>query len=144
MGLFLFSCNHHYSGTSLKSQPLLRYLFRGIMKPVNENQPNLKTLRESIGKTQRVLSYELNVALSTIGYWEAGAKMPSADKFVALASSFGVSLKTLARAMNIDASRVPDDFPDIETLVATARDRNKSIRQVVIDAGYDVTGIPED
>lgn len=114
------------------------------MKPVNENQPSLKSLRESIGKTQRVLSYELNVALSTIGYWEAGVKMPGADKFVALAASFGVPLKVLARAMNISVRNVPDDFPDIETLIATARDRNKSIRQVIIDAGYDVSGIPED
>lgn len=114
------------------------------MTPESNHQPTLKTLREASGKTQRALSYELDVALSTIGFWESGKKTPSSDRFIALAASFGVPLKVLARAMNLDVSKVPDDFPDLEALVATARDRNKSIRQVIIDAGYDVSGIPED
>jgi len=80
------------------------------MKSINHNQqPTLKTLRESVGLTQKELSHRLGLAESTIGFWEQGRKLPRVDKFLALARELGVSPLALARAMKIDTSGIPSD-----------------------------------
>ena len=71
----------------------------------------LKTLREATGLTQPELSVKLKFGLKTIGNWENGHSLPRLDRAVALAREFGVSLKVLSEAMDIDVSGVPDDNP---------------------------------
>lgn len=70
----------------------------------------LKSLRESAELTQPELSRRMNVGIRIIGYWESGSKMPSFDRAIALARELGVSLKTLAKSMQMDVSGVPDDI----------------------------------
>lgn len=72
-------------------------------------QITLKTLRESAELTQPELSRRMNVGIRIIGYWESGTKTPSFDRAIALARELGVSLKTLAKSMQMDVSGVIDD-----------------------------------
>jgi hypothetical protein len=53
----------------------------------------------------------MNVGIRIIGDWERGEALPRLDRAVSLASELGVSMKTLAKAMHIDVSRLPDDEP---------------------------------
>ncbi len=77
----------------------------------SQDQPTLKTLRESAGLTQPELSRRINAGIRTIGDWERGVYAPSFDRAIALARELGVSLKTLAKSMKMDVSGVPDE-PD--------------------------------
>lgn len=70
-----------------------------------------KTLREATGLTQPELSVKMKFGLRTISNWENGHAVPRLDRAIALAREFGVSLKVLAEAMNLDVSGVPDDIP---------------------------------
>ena len=70
-----------------------------------------KTLREATGLTQPELSVKMNFGLKTISNWENGHSIPRLDRAIALAREFGVSLKVLSEAMNLDISDVPDDIP---------------------------------
>ena len=72
-------------------------------------EPTLKDLIQSAGTTQRQLSLDLDIAEVTINTWVAGRKVPRFDNAVALARELDVSLKTLARAMRLDVSGIPDD-----------------------------------
>lgn len=72
-------------------------------------EPTLKDLIESAGTTQRQLSRDLDIAEVTINTWVAGRKVPRFDNAVALARELDVSLKTLAKAMRLDVSGIPDD-----------------------------------
>lgn len=74
-----------------------------------EDQPTLKSLRESAGLTQPELSRRINAGIRTIGDWERGTYAPSFDRAIALSRELGVSLKTLARSMRLDVTGVPDD-----------------------------------
>lgn len=76
-----------------------------------EDQPTLKSLRESAGLTQPELSRRINAGIRTIGDWERGAYSPSFDRAIALSRELGVSLKTLAKSMRLDVTGVPDDAP---------------------------------
>lgn len=76
-----------------------------------QDQPTLKTLRESAGFTQPELSRRINSGIKTIGDWERGAYTPSFERAIALSRELGVSLKTLAKSMRMDLSGVPDDEP---------------------------------
>lgn len=81
------------------------------MNTENQEQPTLKTLRESRELTQPELSRRLNVGIRIIGHWESGTKLPRFDNAIALARELGVSLKTLAKAMRLDVTGLPDDEP---------------------------------
>lgn len=76
-----------------------------------QDQPTLKSLRESAGLTQPELSRRMNAGIRTIGDWERGVYFPSFDRAIALARELGVSLKTLAKSMRLDIEGVPDDQP---------------------------------
>ena len=71
----------------------------------------LKGLRESASLTQEDLARRLNRSFRTVSDWETGKGIPRFDNAVALACELGVSLKTLARAMHLDVTRIPDDLP---------------------------------
>ena len=75
----------------------------------SEHQPTLKTLRERANLTQPELSNRIGVGIRIIGDWESGRKLPRFDNAVALARELGVSLKVLAKAMQINVEGVPDD-----------------------------------
>ncbi len=76
-----------------------------------KQEPTLKDLIQSAGTTQRQLSKELDIAEVTINTWVAGRKIPRFDNAIALARELGVSLKVLAKAMQLDTSNIPDDQP---------------------------------
>jgi len=67
---------------------------REIVGVSNDEQPSLKTLRESADLTQPELSQKLGVGIRIIGDWENGKKTPRLDNAIALARELGVSLKT--------------------------------------------------
>ena len=75
----------------------------------NDEQPDLKMLRERAGLTQPQLSQKLGVGIRIIGDWESGRKTPRLDNALALARELGVSLKTLASSMRMDVEDMPDD-----------------------------------
>lgn len=75
------------------------------------NQSELKTLREAAGLTQPELSQKMNCGIRIIGDWENGRRIPRFDNAIALARELNVSLKDLARAMNLEVSDLEDDSP---------------------------------
>ena len=77
----------------------------------NNLEPTLKNLIEAAGTTQRDLSRKINAAEVTVNSWASGKKTPRFDNAIALAKELGVSLKTLAKAMRLDVTGVPDDEP---------------------------------
>ncbi len=80
-----------------------------------DHEPTLQTLREAAGHTQESLSRTLGLSKSTIGFYEAGQKLPRVDNFLAMCKALNVSPKTLARAMRLDVADIPDDEPLITT-----------------------------
>jgi transcriptional regulator with XRE-family HTH domain len=80
---------------------------------MNENlelrEPTLRNLREAAGLTQEQLAKELKLGIRIISDWENGKKIPKFDNAVSLASALKVSLRTLARSMNINVSGIPND-----------------------------------
>jgi len=79
------------------------------MDQENKEYQTLKSLRESANLTQPELSRRMNVGIRIIGDWEKGEATPRFDRAIALARELGVSLKTLAKSMRLEASNVPDD-----------------------------------
>lgn len=80
----------------------------------HNNEPGeltVQTLIEAAGKTQREVSQSLNVTELSINNWATGRKLPRVDHFLALCRELEVSPKTLARAMRLDVSAIPDDVP---------------------------------
>lgn len=76
----------------------------------NSNQlSKLKVLREAAGLTQPELSQRMNCGIRIIGDWENGRRVPRFDNAILLARELGVSLKELARAMELDVSDIEDD-----------------------------------
>ena len=61
--------------------------------------------------SQEDLGRRMNLSYRTIAEWESGRKIPRFDNAIALARELGVSLKTLAKAMQLDVSGVHDDEP---------------------------------
>lgn len=80
-----------------------------MQEPSEKPHITLKTLREGIELSQEGLAQKLHISWRTVSDWERGNKTPRFDNAIALARELGVSLKTLARAMNLDVSGVPDD-----------------------------------
>jgi transcriptional regulator with XRE-family HTH domain len=80
---------------------------------MNENlesrEPTLRNLREAAGLTQEQLAKELKLGIRIISDWENGKKIPKFDNAVSLASTLKVSLRTLARSMNMNVSGIPND-----------------------------------
>lgn len=75
-----------------------------------EKEQTLKSLRNQLDISQEELARRLNLSFRTIGEWEGGRKVPRFDNAIALARELGVSLKTLASAMQLNVEGVPDDL----------------------------------
>ena len=74
-----------------------------------QEYPTLKMLREEARLTQEDLSQRIGVRVRIISDWENNRKIPRADNFLALARELGVPLKTLAKAMRLDITGIPDE-----------------------------------
>lgn len=75
----------------------------------NQERLTLKLLREKANLTQPELSRRMDVGIRIIGDWERGQSVPRFDRAIALARELGVSLKTLAKAMKLDVTDIPND-----------------------------------
>ena len=92
-----------------------------MMHTDNENIPTLKALREAAEVTQPELSRRMNVGIRIIGDWERGQSFPRFDRAIALARELGVSLKSLAKSMQLDVSKLPDDGQPLRELKAMCK-----------------------
>ena len=75
----------------------------------SQESVTLKSFRENAQLTQPELSRRMNVGIRIIGDWERGKRIPRFDNAISLARELGISLKTLARSMDLDVSGIPDD-----------------------------------
>lgn len=97
------------------------------MNPSNTNSDTndpditLKVLIEQAGTNQRQLSKDSGVAEVTINSWVAGKHSPKLDSAALVAAQLGVSLKTLAKSLQINVAAVPGDYSLLE-LKALARE----------------------
>ncbi|MEG5075906.1 helix-turn-helix transcriptional regulator [Microcoleus sp. AT8-B1] len=80
----------------------------------NNSEITLKGLIEQAGTNQRKLSRDSGIAEVTINSWVAGKYVPKLDNATLVAKTLGVSLKSLAKSMDIDTKGVPDDVNLIE------------------------------
>ena len=78
--------------------------------PKSADKP-LKSLIEASGYTQKQLAEEIGVAYSLIRFYVAGQSTPGFDKACAMSKVLNCSLKTLAKAMGYDVSKILDDTP---------------------------------
>ena len=78
-------------------------------KKNSTEQSELKTLREAAGLTQPELSRRMNCGIRIITDWENRRRVPKFDNAIALARELNVSLKELAKAMDLDTTDVPND-----------------------------------
>ena len=72
-------------------------------------EDTLKSLIESAGYTQKRFAQAIKVNLSAVTAYIAGAKIPRTDRFIEMCRALNVSPKTLAKAMGMDVSGIPDD-----------------------------------
>ncbi len=95
---------------------ILKYGFCDNMNPntEDEKEQTLKTLIEAANTTQRQLSRDTNIAEVTVNSWAVGKKVPRLDNAALVAGQLGVSLRVLAKAMNIDVTRIPADYSLLE------------------------------
>jgi len=99
----------------------------------NKGKKTLKALIKGAKTSQRQLSKDTNIAEVTINTWTAGRKIPRFDNAAVLAAELNISLRTLARAMNINVSEIPGDY-DLSDL-----------KKLASDLGIDrVEDLPED
>ncbi len=83
---------------------------------------NLKALRKEHKLTQKQLSVELGVALSTVAMWETGARQPDYDKLNKIATFFNVShdaLLTGPAESGYDDTDTSSDIMEIRDLLRT-------------------------
>ncbi|MEG2267969.1 helix-turn-helix transcriptional regulator [Hafnia alvei] len=67
---------------------------------------NLKTLRKSLGMTQKSLAKEIGQTISSIGHYESGRRQPDINICHQLAAALG---------RNGDKVAIEDIFPDPDT-----------------------------
>ena len=79
----------------------------------NDPKITLKGLIEQAGTNQRQLSRDSGIAEVTINSWVAG-KMPRLDNAALVAAQLRVSLRTLAKGLQIDTSLIPGDYDLID------------------------------
>ena len=86
---------------------------------INDPEITLKGLIEQAGTNQRQLSRDSGIAEVTINSWVAG-KMPRLDNAALVAAQLRVSLRTLAKSLQIDTSLIPGDYDliDLKKLAA--------------------------
>jgi len=91
------------------------------MKEISFSE-NLKALRKEQKLTQKQLSEELGVALSTVAMWETGARQPDYDKLNKIAAFFNVSHDALLigpKEDGYDSTGSDSDIMEIRDLLRT-------------------------
>jgi transcriptional regulator with XRE-family HTH domain len=100
---------------------------------INDPEITLKGLIEQAGTTQRQLSRDSGIAEVTINSWVAGKYSPKLDNAAVVAAQLRVSLRTLAKALQIDTSLIPGDYDLID------------LKKLASDLGIErVEDLPED
>jgi transcriptional regulator with XRE-family HTH domain len=69
----------------------------------------LKSILQSMDITQEKLARDLGVSLMTVNSWVTGRKVPRFDNACQLANTLGISLKTLAKSLDLEINNIPDD-----------------------------------
>lgn len=69
----------------------------------------MRLIREGLGYTRLQVRAMIGVSERRQADWENGEALPSLENAVALARLYGISLKTLCKAIGLDVSGVPDD-----------------------------------
>lgn len=90
---------------------------------------NLKCLRKNAGLTQKEVSTEFEVALSTVAMWESGNRQPDLDTVGKLARFFHVSVDELIGNEGLDGERF---LPD-EALSDRITPKNRLMNEEVAD-----------
>ena len=75
----------------------------------HHTEQTLKDLIADLGMTQREFSQKTGIPEITVNSWVSGKRMPKLDSAVALSVCLNCSLKTLAKSLGIDVSKLPDD-----------------------------------
>ena len=81
-----------------------------------EQFKTLKELRESLGISQESFAAKVHLTRNAVARYELGQAEPKISNFISMARELNVSLKTLARAMRLDVSRIPDDCCDRDSI----------------------------
>jgi len=76
---------------------------------ISTKEDTLKSLIESAGYTQKSFAQKLKVHLSAVTAYIGGKKIPRTDRFLSMCRELEVSPKTLAKAMGLDVSNIPND-----------------------------------
>ena len=76
-----------------------------------DKQKTLRDLRESLGYSQESFASKVNLTRNAVMRYEQRLAEPKVSNFIAMARELQVSLKTLAGAMGLDISGIPDDAP---------------------------------
>lgn len=90
---------------------------------------NLRTLRKNAGLTQKEVSREFEVALSTVAMWETGNRQPDLDTVKRLAVFFKVSLDDLVG----DGLQQKDTLLSEEEMTARITPKNKLMNEEVAE-----------
>lgn len=85
-----------------------------INPDINDPEITLKGLIEQAGTNQRQLSKDSGIAEVTINSWVSGKYSPRLDNAVLVAGQLGVSLKILAKSLQINVTAVPGDYSLLE------------------------------
>ena len=78
-------------------------------KQISTKEDTLKLLIESAGYTQKSFAKAIGLALSGVTAYIAEKKIPRTDHFLDMCRALECSPKTLAKAMKLDVSGIPDD-----------------------------------
>lgn len=89
---------------------------------INDRELTLRGLRERLDLSQEGLGRRLSLSYRTIAEWESGRKVPRLDNAIAVAGELEVSLKTLAKSIRLDVSKVPDDGLTLAQLKAICKE----------------------
>lgn len=79
-------------------------------KRVCKEKP-LKDLIEASGYTLKDFAVKIGVHYNSVKAYASGEKMPGTDITVRMSEVLQKPLKTVAHALGIDVSNIPDDLP---------------------------------
>lgn len=123
------------------------------MHPSNADSPRARTLaaalreaRVQVGISQRELSRRMTVANSTIGRWENGQILPSADDVAKLLCCLRIDDEERESILSIASDTVADDWltsgqPGVTQQLAGLMDCERTARQIVQWAPLVIPGV---